>query len=1781
MPGVTPNGSIRLTEIDGIVINPGTPIAPPDYLIQWYTGTGTATPIVGATAPELNNLQGGAGQFFTVEIIYQPTGCRNTETLLVPSAPELPIITLAASDNTICTGTPDGTATLASLTYQGSAVSAPFTGYTFSWSNGATTPGINSLATGAYTLQVTKTDVGCQSDPVDVTVNDNTFIPPLSIALTNQTSCNSLTPNGSLSVAVDETGIGGSNNTTTGYTFAWIDNSNPFTSPGTPAGAGVTISNLPGNRYYSVTATRTGTGCTNTESVFLPELITNPIVAAAISSDVTRCDLPNGAMQANVSGLQVGYTFFWLNETGTNQTADKNFVINNANLTTVDNGNYTNLIPGYYTVVARDNATQCDSDPVTRIVLDNIQQSTITISPGPVLPSTCGASDGQLSATVSGGVGPFNLFWHNGGPINSDINFFNNPPQFTPPDDVPFATVNNANSSALTNLQSRLYTLIVRDNGNGCGNYQSIFLPFIDAHTISATVIPSADCLNPTGSVQVSVSNIIPSPPNTFQNYIYRLYSGENPDPAFAIGAPVGPGAAVTNPLVYSGLAPGKYTVEVQQDAASFGSSCSAYKVVEVVPAAYAPLLSVSNTAGNTSCDPLIADGQVSLEIRTDPRELSPSVNFTIDITPAPSGWGGPTVIGPFAPAALPTTFTITGLNSVNQIPQYTVFINSNNCITQRTLSIPNNSEPPLLANGSVVTTPSLVCSLPAGAVEITGIDRVGGNGSDPDFTNLGNYQFTWFTNAGLTPPTGIFQAQGNAPTPGQRLDAASFPGIGPGQFWVTAQKNAGSKGLGCTSAPFLATIRDLSRNPDVNLQSLPNTACDLTADGQLKVFVTNPGSLPSASFNYSWNVTNPVIIPPGTGNGNGDGSDSDNDNPINLIHGLYQLTVTNPATGCSTSVRTNISHNPLPVVITRTTSVNQLICTPDGAATVTEIQVGGTVDPSFANFDFTWFDGSLASPPAFSNQNSLNEINIFNYPAIDAGSYFVKVRRLSGLQPGSGCESAPVKIDILNQSIDPDITFSTVIPNSSCNPLIPNGFIEASASERNGNPPGNYTFSWLFNAGTLPGSVVETTNNPTSELSLAPEGGYTLSVTNLATGCSFSRDINLLLNQSLSLPNIVNILPTNPVDCLPTGSLRVTQITIGGTTSFTAPPDDIDTRFDYEWYKSATAPANILAGEQNSQLLNQLPDTYFVLVRDTQTDCASSFVEAVIDTASIIYPDVRIRQTTPQIICDVNMGGSGSLIATVDLARPLNSRNNFSNYDLFWFPNLNGSGSAINAASDTTVVSLRSGDYSVRVLDKTTQCESMAIFLIPEESGKYSPNLALTSSPLTLCNDIDSFVAAAAVPFEIGIPPNTYPFAYNYTADLYIGGNPNLNNPPDFIMQNDPANPTFTEFFLQPNTPPGVYTVRLTDNNTGCFTVESVTVGDERVFPVPSVVTITPVTNCNPNDPNGVGRASVNGILAGFQFDWFEGNTVTGTPFYTGAEYGQLKAEPVSYTIQATNLLTGCTGTTTTTFRLEPLPIPLPQIRIISHVTSCEIDNGALAASVNGNTSNYIFDWYNGTQEVPPPANTGEFYNNLPVGTYSVTATSLITGCKSPLVSENIIEQKIFPDFDFDITNPSCDQENGFVTLIFTSQVDLREIAWTDANGSVITFGPNLTEIPAGNYRVTATTILGCSATKDVTLLADIFPYNGISRNGDAKNSYFHIDCIQNFPNNLVKVFNRAGTLVYEAVGYDNDNILFDGLSNRGISPMGKNVPDGTYFYIIDKRDGSKPLAGYLEIVN
>jgi gliding motility-associated-like protein len=88
------------------------------------------------------------------------------------------------------------------------------------------------------------------------------------------------------------------------------------------------------------------------------------------------------------------------------------------------------------------------------------------------------------------------------------------------------------------------------------------------------------------------------------------------------------------------------------------------------------------------------------------------------------------------------------------------------------------------------------------------------------------------------------------------------------------------------------------------------------------------------------------------------------------------------------------------------------------------------------------------------------------------------------------------------------------------------------------------------------------------------------------------------------------------------------------------------------------------------------------------------------------------------------------------------------------------------------------------------------------------------------------------------------------------------------------------------------------------------------------------------------------------------------------------------------------------------------------------------------------------------------------------------------------------------------------------------------------------------------------------------------ITQNGDGVNDFFNVNCIELFPNNNVKIFNRAGALVYESDNYDNAVKFFNGKGNKGVYIMDENLPVGTYFYIVDKRDGSKPLTGYLELL-
>lgn len=76
---------------------------------------------------------------------------------------------------------------------------------------------------------------------------------------------------------------------------------------------------------------------------------------------------------------------------------------------------------------------------------------------------------------------------------------------------------------------------------------------------------------------------------------------------------------------------------------------------------------------------------------------------------------------------------------------------------------------------------------------------------------------------------------------------------------------------------------------------------------------------------------------------------------------------------------------------------------------------------------------------------------------------------------------------------------------------------------------------------------------------------------------------------------------------------------------------------------------------------------------------------------------------------------------------------------------------------------------------------------------------------------------------------------------------------------------------------------------------------------------------------------------------------------------------------------------------------------------------------------------------------------------------------------------------------------------------------------------------------------------------------HKAVSPNGDGINEYLVIEAIKDYPENRVTVFNRNGTIVYEASGYNNGTMSF-----RGIGAGQLRVAAGTYFYVAEiKVDG------------
>ena len=126
---------------------------------------------------------------------------------------------------------------------------------------------------------------------------------------------------------------------------------------------------------------------------------------------------------------------------------------------------------------------------------------------------------------------------------------------------------------------------------------------------------------------------------------------------------------------------------------------------------------------------------------------------------------------------------------------------------------------------------------------------------------------------------------------------------------------------------------------------------------------------------------------------------------------------------------------------------------------------------------------------------------------------------------------------------------------------------------------------------------------------------------------------------------------------------------------------------------------------------------------------------------------------------------------------------------------------------------------------------------------------------------------------------------------------------------------------------------------------------------------------------------------------------------------------------------------------------------------------------------------------------------------------------------------------------------------------------------------------LPGGDYLSVATVEISTpldvdAANNSASVSVDpicLTVYNEFTPNNDGANDLFRIDCIESYPNNELKVYNRYGSLVYSKQHYEND---WNGTANvSGVINRGDMLPTGTYFYVIDIGNGTVK-KGWLSVM-
>lgn len=169
-----------------------------------------------------------------------------------------------------------------------------------------------------------------------------------------------------------------------------------------------------------------------------------------------------------------------------------------------------------------------------------------------------------------------------------------------------------------------------------------------------------------------------------------------------------------------------------------------------------------------------------------------------------------------------------------------------------------------------------------------------------------------------------------------------------------------------------------------------------------------------------------------------------------------------------------------------------------------------------------------------------------------------------------------------------------------------------------------------------------------------------------------------------------------------------------------------------------------------------------------------------------------------------------------------------------------------------------------------------------------------------------------------------------------------------------------------------------------------------------------------------------------------------------------------------------------------------------------------------------------------------------------------------------------------FTIHNPNNVDFEVYSIYTFGSIFDITDLSAIIAPDSTLNFTITMYADSVGVFsadvEIEADQMFYFTVTGEVVAngASPVNVYNAVSPNGDGKHDYLEIEFIDQYPNAEVLIMNRWGDIVYEAIGYNNQSVRFEGNSNKG----GKGeLPPGTYYYQINLGSASKLINGFFSL--